>query len=83
MHTEALSKKHRLQSSSFLGLPYRILNINHKEELLCSPWVNIILPAAEDRELECHRLFRGELMAQRRDDPVASLLWLGKFRADV
>ena len=27
---------HRLQSSSFLGLPYRILNINHKKELLWS-----------------------------------------------
>ena len=25
---------HRLLSSSFLGLPYRILNINHKKELL-------------------------------------------------
>ena len=30
---------HRLQSSSFLGLPYRILNINHKKELLWSLWV--------------------------------------------
>ena len=25
---------HRLLSSSFLGLPYRILNMNHKKELL-------------------------------------------------
>ena len=25
---------HRPLSSSFLGLPYRILNINHKKELL-------------------------------------------------
>ena len=24
---------HRLQSSSFLGIPYRILNANHKNEL--------------------------------------------------
>ena len=30
---------HRLQSSSSLGLPYRILNINHKKELLRSLWV--------------------------------------------
>ena len=26
-------------SSSFLGLPYRILNINHKKELLRGLWV--------------------------------------------
>ena len=30
---------HRLLSSSFLGVPYRILNINHKKELLRSLWV--------------------------------------------
>ena len=30
---------HRLLSSSFLGLPYRVLNINHKKELLRSLWV--------------------------------------------
>ena len=30
---------HRLQSSSFLGLPYSILNMNHKKELLWSLWV--------------------------------------------
>ena len=30
---------HRPLSSSFLGLPYRILNINHKKELLRGPWV--------------------------------------------
>ena len=30
---------HRLLSSSFLGLPYRILNANHKKELLRSLWV--------------------------------------------
>ena len=28
---------HRLLSSSFLGLPYRILNMNHKKELLRTP----------------------------------------------
>ena len=30
---------HRPQSSSFLGLPYRILNINHRKELLRDLWV--------------------------------------------
>ena len=30
---------HRLLRSSFLGLPYRILNTNHKKELLRSLWV--------------------------------------------
>ena len=30
---------HRLLSSSFLGLPYRILNMNHKKELPRSLWV--------------------------------------------
>ena len=32
---------HRPLSSSFLGLPYRILNINHKEELLRGLWVGL------------------------------------------
>ena len=31
---------HRPLSSSFLGLPYRILSINHKKELLRGLWVN-------------------------------------------
>ena len=30
---------HRLLSSSFLGVPYRILNMNHKIELPRSLWV--------------------------------------------
>ena len=30
---------HRPLSSSFLGLPYRILNIKHKKELLRGLWV--------------------------------------------
>ena len=34
----ALETTHRLLSSSFLGLPYRILNISHKKELLRSLW---------------------------------------------
>ena len=32
---------HRLLSSSFWGLPYRILNMNHKKELLRSLWVGL------------------------------------------
>ena len=32
---------HRLQSSSALGLPYRILNISHKKGLLWSLWVRL------------------------------------------
>ena len=35
-----LSPSHRPLSSSFLGLPYRNLNINHKKELLRGLWVN-------------------------------------------
>ena len=31
-----VASTHRLLSSSFLGLPYRILSINHKKELLRS-----------------------------------------------
>ena len=30
-----------LLSSSFLGLPYRILNINHKKQLLRGLWVDL------------------------------------------
>ena len=33
---------HRPLSSSFLGLPYRILNTNHKKELLRGLWVLIV-----------------------------------------
>ena len=32
---------HRPRSSSFLGLPYRILNLNHKKELLRGLWVEL------------------------------------------
>ena len=31
---------HRPLSSSFLGLPYRILDMNHKKELLRGLWVS-------------------------------------------
>ena len=33
---------HRLQSSSSVGLPYRILYMNHKMELLRSLWVYVL-----------------------------------------
>ena len=36
---------HRLLASSFLGFPYRILNRNHKKELLRSLWVSLALCA--------------------------------------
>ena len=43
---------HRLLSSSFLGLPYRILNMNHKKELLRSLWVfRIVRPSSLRRFL--------------------------------
>ena len=32
---------HRPVSSSFLGLPYRILNRNHKKELLRGLWIKL------------------------------------------
>ena len=35
---------HRLRCSSFLGLPYRILNRNHTKELPWSLWVHAIPP---------------------------------------
>ena len=34
-----IDSTHRLHCSSFLGLPYRILNISHKKERLWSLWV--------------------------------------------
>ena len=39
-----LDSTHRPLSSSFLGLRYRILNINHKKELLRDLWVSIEIP---------------------------------------
>ena len=41
----ASSCTHRPLSSSFLGLPYKILNINHKKELLTGLWVDLWEPA--------------------------------------
>ena len=37
---DVLSTTHRPLSSSFLGLPYRILHINHRKELLKGPMGN-------------------------------------------
>ena len=37
---------HRPLSSSFLGLSYRILNINHKKELLRGLWVECKMAVA-------------------------------------
>ena len=34
---------HRPLSSSFLGLPYRILHILHKKELLRGLWVGVVI----------------------------------------
>ena len=42
---------HRLLSSSFLGLSYRILNVNHKKELLGSLWVRAIIRILVSRPL--------------------------------
>ena len=36
-----LRSTHRPLSSSFLGLPYRILSINHEKELLRGLWVSV------------------------------------------
>ena len=39
---------HRPPSSSFLGLPYRILNIDHKKELLRGLWVRLGFPGVAE-----------------------------------
>ena len=46
---------HRLHSSSFLGLPYRILYMNPKKELLWSLWVGLKLVWASG--FNSHRLW--------------------------
>ena len=38
----SIGATHRPQSSSFLGLPYRILNMNPKRELLWGLWLESI-----------------------------------------
>ena len=40
-------------SSSFLGLPYRILKINHKKELLRSLWVGLTTALSGVRAVGC------------------------------
>ena len=45
---------HRPLSSSFLGIPYRILNISHKKELLRRLWVGISIEAATDSGPDTH-----------------------------
>ena len=35
LKSKSLHSAHRPHSSSFLGLPYRILNMNPRKELLC------------------------------------------------
>ena len=39
MGHQSMASTHRPLSSSFLGVPYRILNTNHKKELLRGLWV--------------------------------------------
>ena len=48
----SFSPTHRPQSSSFLGLPYRILNMNLKKELLWGLWVNPKPVQRKDNEPE-------------------------------
>ena len=43
---------HRPLSSSFLGLPYRILNLNHTKELLRGLWVSHCKFRASRRNLQ-------------------------------
>ena len=50
---------HRPLSSSFLELPYRILNINYKRELLRSLWVTVnpqgIMLKSKERAVRLHK----------------------------
>ena len=41
LEREVAVPTHRPLSSSFLGLPYRFVNINHKKELLRGLWVSL------------------------------------------
>ena len=68
---------HRPLSSSFLGLPYRLLNINHKKEILRGLWAECttnsrVLGFGGDRYPPNHRLRGVSVLvdAQRaQDDP--------------
>ena len=46
---QGLGFTHRLHNSSSLGLPYRILNTNHKKELLWSLWVGFKGPTSQSK----------------------------------
>ena len=49
---------HRLHGSSSLGLPYRILNISHKKEILWSLWVSYtVIFATQEYFTEGHKQF--------------------------
>ena len=64
-----VSNTHRPQSSSFLGLPYRILNMKPKKELLWGLWVL-------DRILNMNP--QNGTLRNPRDplkDPLKELLW--------
>ena len=47
-----ITATHRPLSSSFLGFPCRILNINHKKELLRGLWVVSVLSLHQEASLE-------------------------------
>ena len=61
---------HRPLSSSFLGLPYRILKISHKKELLRGLWVDgkpwqvllFKLPQSDHRRLFAVRTMGGHVL---------------------
>ena len=65
---------HRLQRSSFLGLPCRILNINinHKKELLWSLWVVLPSPQPKVSVLQLTRSIGFASKRPRRPWPVAT-----------
>ena len=59
-----VARTQRLQSSSVLGSPYRVLNINHRKELLRGLWVgfrgpNLVARRLLVRRSETQRLDRG------------------------
>ena len=49
-----LGLTHRPPSSPFLGLPYRILNINHKKELLRGLWVETLIYGVGVKDAKVH-----------------------------
>ena len=62
-----LNLTHGLRSSSFFGLPYRILNMNHKQALLRSLWVKAIQETLSINEsFKCQRVGRKNMPASNR-----------------